>query len=509
SHPNVPALVFADHKLPGSSVNFHGGPIGTGLPVQLIYWGSWWQTKEGSARRTLIDSRTQSLLASDYFSELAQYGIARPSWRGSLICTEPPPPAAFNKDEDQEAVPDLIDDLIDADVFPDPDEGRIAFVVLMPEGFATSIADGAHTSDFDQDFLDRDYYWVAWVRFFNDPELTMRTLSHELVEMFTDPEGDGWYCQRAEVGEIADAAVSGSIKQAAWVNDVRVQAYWSNNHSATVIPVDRDYRARISGTLAVDSATTLTSGTFRPSAAQMALCSIVPDCCFSDRDYSYEVVGRDESITLRLETQRYRAPRAAWTLAGQPISGNGNLKVHVTAETYVGRDAQYGDREVSISYTCSDADLRLGTAATSANFDVQVGCAVTDVSINGNVRVNVIAKPQVTIGFVGIELKEDSTYQDQLKACNKAAHRMFDRTVGGAWRRPRPGEPLELPPGVVAELPAYTRVARYQALRATAVLSRAASRALPEVEATAAHTALVSRAPLLRAAAHAVSRPIG
>jgi hypothetical protein len=41
SHPNVPLLIFNDSTLsPGSTVDFHGGPIGSGMPVQLLFWGA-------------------------------------------------------------------------------------------------------------------------------------------------------------------------------------------------------------------------------------------------------------------------------------------------------------------------------------------------------------------------------------------------------------------------------------------------------------------------------------
>jgi hypothetical protein len=80
SHPNVPVLVFADSILPGFPVQNHGGPGGSGLGVELLFWGDWWNSPEGSARRILIETRAQTLLNTDYFSELKQYGIERPLW---------------------------------------------------------------------------------------------------------------------------------------------------------------------------------------------------------------------------------------------------------------------------------------------------------------------------------------------------------------------------------------------------------------------------------------------
>ena len=91
----------------------------------------------------------------------------------------------------------------------------------------------------------------------------MRTATHELVELFSDPEADGWYADPISSGEIGDLAVSGTTKQSAFVNGAKVTAYWSNRHNATVIPIDRDYRARLVGTVS-PAFTGSEHGKFRP-----------------------------------------------------------------------------------------------------------------------------------------------------------------------------------------------------------------------------------------------------
>lgn len=505
SHPNCPVLIFGDNALPGSSVEFHGGPIGTDLPVQLIYWGEWWNSPAGAARRAMITDRTQRLINSDYFSELAQYGVNRPTWRQpAIICTKPYPPGSFTSEDEQHVVPDLIDDLIDDDVFPDPDDERIAFVVLMGDGFTQTIgANGAHMYDFDQDFLERDYYWVAWVRYFagppaEDPEDTSRTMSHELVEMFTNPEGDAWYVGSSANGEIGDAAVSADgTKQSAWVNGARASAYWSNRHAATVLPIDRDYRARIRGAITVTARRTV-SGTFTPDPAESRLCGIVPACCFEDRDYEYTLASRDESVSLHMEALRYYSPVAVWTIGGQPVStGEGTVTVRVTAETYAGRSARYTERAVTIGYQANDSAITLTAKRLDANFDVEVGCSVTESSITGNVKVNVIATPRVTVGFVGVELKLDATYVEQQKACHKALHDIFDRFDSKVWGRPRPGEPVEIDPVVLAAIPAYARVARYEEAREAVALIQAAAHVYDRDQANTVKAALLARVSIL------------
>src|SRR3954447_22397398 len=162
-----PIVIFADHNRDGNTFSFHGGPIAGapgGHPVQLIFWGSWWTTPDGSACRGLFEQRTKDLLATRYFSELTQYGIPHaPVWRGATIVTQPGPPGAADSKGVMRATLDLIDDLLDDDVFPDPDDNpRFAFLVLMPPGFTTTDANGAHWHDYDGDGpFDTDEYWAG------------------------------------------------------------------------------------------------------------------------------------------------------------------------------------------------------------------------------------------------------------------------------------------------------------------------------------------------------------
>ena len=491
SHPDVPLLIFADNILPGPSATFHGGAIGTGLPVQLEFWGDWWYTPDGSARRGMIEARTQAMLSSDYFSELYQYGINRPRWRGAIIVSRPPAPAAFNSTDDEQAVPDLIDSLIDDDVFPDPDDERIAHVVLMPAGFTQNVnANGAHTSDYNYEFpFDKDYYWVAWVRSFgdtpgDDPERVIQSMSHELVELFTDPESDAWYAGNGgSGGEIGDAAVSagGTIKQTAWVNGARVQAYWSNRHAATVIPIDRDYQARIRGAVVQLSNKVVEQGLFLPDPQDQAFCALVPACCLPARDFSYEIMGYEEVARLHVETQRYRQPTYAWTIEGVAVSGSGSKTFNVIAQQFAGRRSQSGPTDVTIAFVVSGSTIEISAPGQNLNFGLAVGCTITDASIEGNVSVNVIATPKVDVGFAGAELILDPIYVNSRAACNQAVSDLFGQRVGhgGISRRPQPGEPVVLDPGIISELPAYTHMTQFQAARTVVLIARMAAMVLP------------------------------
>jgi hypothetical protein len=325
-------------------------------------------------------------------------------------------------------------------------------------------------------------------------------MTHELVEMFTDPEANGWYAGAPENGEIGDAALSaGGVRQTAWVNGAHVTAYWSNQYGATVIPIDRDYRARILGTTRLEHRDVV-NGTFRPDPEDSRLCSLLAECCMKVQDYKLTTVKRDEIVHLRVETERYRQPRIAWTVGGIPITGNGMVSLNVIAGTFVGHLSKFVAKTVSVQCTLADDQLTLRTVGTESNFDVVVGCAVTDGSITGNVKTNVIARPAVTIGFVGVELTVDPDYEGQRAACEKAAARLFkDLGKTTPAGKPKIGDPVELV-GVLGDVPAYARIHQYERARRVIDIARVAHALLPKETAQVLTASLVSDVPALQAA---------
>jgi hypothetical protein len=473
-----------------------------------LFWGDWWLSPEGVDRQSFIISRLQAVIASPYFSELAQYGIQPPHWRGAKVVTRPGAPGSFNSNDDMQAVPDLIDALIDDDVFPDPEDEQIAQIVFMPKGFTQSVgANGAHTSDYNYTFpFDEDYYWVAWVRWFDDVpgesrEDVIRTATHELVELFSDPEADGWYADPIGSGEIGDLAVSAGTKQTAFVNGAEVTAYWSNRHGATVIPIDRDYRARLVGTGSPDYTAT-EHGTFRPDPSESRLCDIVPSCCLQDREFKYSIAKYDDVVKVRVETQRYRAPVVAWMVEGKSVSGAGNVTVNVIAESFSGRRSSFQPQDVVLQYSIANDVLELRANGTKMNFDVTVSCTVRDGSITGNLKTDVIAKPTIDVGFLGAKLTLDPEYERERAACLKDVARMFkERAVGGRPHVPiHPGGPVEIDPGVLNAVPAYARLGQYNQARKALTVAQMASAVLPAAAAKSLVTALLADTPALQAA---------
>jgi hypothetical protein len=225
------------------SLTNNGGSIATGAPVQLIFWGSVWNQEATSPSAGQIVTAVQNVLAGPYMSALRQYGIKRSPLGGATVVTTPGPPYppdTFSGGDIQ----DLIWTLIDDDKFPEPDEGgggNLYFVIMPPNTqYGPGGARGAHSVASDYDFPGgTTNAWVAWIGNNNIGQMTS-TLCHELAEICTDPEGDGWTVDGQsrptnEIGDICnliDAPLDG----------VLVEAYWSQFDNVCLIPTSFSVR---------------------------------------------------------------------------------------------------------------------------------------------------------------------------------------------------------------------------------------------------------------------------
>jgi hypothetical protein len=520
SKPDVPLLIFADHHLDGA-LYFHEGPMAGapgGHPLQLIFWGEWWKGP-GAAKCALVEARTKALLESVYFSELAQYGTRAPNFRGANIVSKPAPPSVSDTPGDlMEEVLDLIDDLIDADVFPDPDDGpRFIFVVLLPDTLTLNFTpEGMHSIGYDIGFpINDDSYWAGWVapKLPVDPptggdKSLMIALSHEVVETLTDPEGDAW-CTDSQLDgrfEISDAGFSvtptNSEIQTAFVNGVHVQSYWSARHNATIIPIDRDYKARLTARVREVTRHVNASGTFRPEPGDSAACSKIPQCCIEDRDYEWRAYAVDEVARITLLTERFRRADASWTVNGESIGASRDLQLELDVETFAGRTPTVAKRTIKLKCTKTASGLEI--KSSGGNFEVIVECAVRERDVTGNLNKSsggLIATPKIRIGFEGSQVLLEDAYVEQRTACIVAMLGRY-QVQYKPDRRIRPEEGINWDPGILfKDLPAYVRPSQYEGIKWLARWARAAQRILDPQQARLAMASL-------RAEARALSRNI-
>jgi hypothetical protein len=217
---------------PSTAFTFNGGAIGTADPVQLLFWGTAWQTAPLAQVANTFVTQVKSILSGPYMSGLLPYGVRRcPFGNARVIASNPPLlPNTFT----DQTVQNLMQTLIDNGTFPEPDEsgGRNLYFVIMPPNTQyqpppnSPNANGAHSSFSSGSGIDPDNVWLAWVG--NNPlGLMTSTFTHELVEMCTDPEPpSSWWINGAKPGctEIGDVC---NLLSTQLNGGATVQSYWS------------------------------------------------------------------------------------------------------------------------------------------------------------------------------------------------------------------------------------------------------------------------------------------
>jgi hypothetical protein len=226
----------------------NGGQVASQQPVWLLFWGPSWHTEPLLTLSNNFTAAVKKILAGPYMSGLRQYGVKRCTFGGTLITASPPPLAPNTYGEG--TVQGVIQPLIDNGTFSEPDEGVaiLPFVIVPPNTiYGPGGAAGAHSFFSTGSIIDADNLGYAWVGYGPLAQMTA-TFSHELAEMCTDafPQS-GWAVPGAPAGcsEIGDFCNGPSKSKL--VNDVFVQAYWSNYDNACLIPTAWSVRRTLAG----------------------------------------------------------------------------------------------------------------------------------------------------------------------------------------------------------------------------------------------------------------------
>jgi hypothetical protein len=207
--------------------------------VQLIFWGAWWNDNPLAQS---VNDALANLLAGPYMTYLAQYDVRRGDIRGVTFAGDSEP-GTFDMSDVKAFILGLIDD----DRLPEPDEQWpiVYAVIVPPPPNATSKDPGLSGANSKTTWVDRDIgdddddpVYCLWAG--NDGTLDFVTtvLSHELVEIATDPnEGDGVRqvgCMGGEC-QIADVPVV-CHNWCDRVRGVNAQAYWSQLDGNGALP---------------------------------------------------------------------------------------------------------------------------------------------------------------------------------------------------------------------------------------------------------------------------------
>ena len=230
-----------------AGLQYSSGPVLSALPVQLLFWGPTWQTEPLLTLSQQFTAAVLTILAGPYMSGLRQYYVRRCTFAGELITASPPPLAPNTYGEGN--VQGVVQALIDAGTFPEPDEsgGAILYFVILPPNtiYGPGGAVGAHSVFSTGSIIDADNAAYAWVGYGPLAQMTS-TFCHELAEMCTDSYPlSGWAVPGgppacSEIGDFCN----GLSKV---VNGVNMQSYWSNYDNACIIPTAWSVRRTLAG----------------------------------------------------------------------------------------------------------------------------------------------------------------------------------------------------------------------------------------------------------------------
>jgi hypothetical protein len=408
-----------------TNVVFHNGWIASAVPVQLLFWGGWWKTDpEGSARKDALITAVQGLLDSPYLWELDQYRAAPATYRGALIVEDPAPPGAFS---DGDAA-DLIWKLIDDGRFPETDEsgGRIGYMIILPKATTHDPADcGAHAAATHTELGGDDLpAWWAWIGY-DTVDGMASCFSHELVELMTSPELDGWHVDMvnpnaSEIGDLCDVTNG-------WVNGVFVRAYWSNRDQRCVIPTE-GRMLRIDGTIAGKQPRQVASGPYSPPVPK-GVDKLLPACHLEGKTYIWTLSEVDETAELDATAEFFYSPGFEWTVAGVKLApGSGRVPITVDVTRQAAGGSSTSSEEVSLAYQTSGSHLELSNDSVAGNMDVLVTVVAYDQA--GAVRPENPMQASVTVSFQGSILSMPD-YDQDIKRCQQAADGLWKATHKG------------------------------------------------------------------------------
>ena len=206
---------------------FHGGQVLTRAKIQLIYWGSSWNNTGNNPDKDSFDNAVRALLNSNYYSKVHQFSnIDFPVCEGSIVNTATPTKDLFFGAD----VVQSVRDVINTGLVPIPTSDlQLVYCVIAPSGAHS--AHGSHIGGehghWPQNNPQFHFLWIL-----NDNNLNNMTgyIGHEIVETITNPNGDGWFSDEGEIGDLCEMFV-GTV-----IPGIIAQRYWSNEDNDCVLP---------------------------------------------------------------------------------------------------------------------------------------------------------------------------------------------------------------------------------------------------------------------------------
>jgi len=399
-----------------TSITYNGGAIVTVCNLELLFWGSFWDTAANPSVNDIIGA-VKDILNSPYLSGLEPFGFQSLSLQGSMIIHSPAPAATYAESD----VADMVWKLIDDGLFkkPQDEDPRTIYMIFAPKtsSFQQTIPNvvvgGEHDDATDLDLIPPEFNhaWIAFVNYTNSLDGLMEVFTHELVETITDPEPpSGYYdnaAQNPNITEIADycSNIYG------WVNGHMVSSYYSKSLLGCIVPTLpflREINLSVQSQL-ISSAEVLT-GTTDPAPAN--------SFCFSG-SYTWILFNEINTYTFSLDVSTYRDPLIVWQINNNDAS-SGTLQVPADPSLDPLISYEFAKLPVynsEIDVAINNNILTVSTKNLQLPATIQVSCSVSENGLPaeyGTLRQTSIITP--VYGWVR---EMDSRFQQDLRACGE------------------------------------------------------------------------------------------
>jgi hypothetical protein len=226
---SVPSILFNNATTTATSDG--GGLVIDHVHVELIFWGSGWNTGQGPTLHSQTEAAVDSITSGPYLSYLSQYrpSIGSGTRVGSVTIDSSSPGSVFH-DQD---VRDMVATNIGNQTLPDPaSDPQLLYVVIPQLGSNSNF--GATHSYLSFGSLLVHYLWTTNVRGFDG---ITYFFSHELAESVSDAEGTAIQVNPRNDfvwNEISDGNEAQSYSYR--LNGYLLQSWFSQADHAFVVP---------------------------------------------------------------------------------------------------------------------------------------------------------------------------------------------------------------------------------------------------------------------------------
>jgi hypothetical protein len=333
----VPSILYS--SMGSRTIVDQGGPILSHMQLDLIFWGSGWNSGGGPGLRTSVQNSATAILNSPYFDGVSQYrGIGHGSLLRSDTITTTNPGATFTTGD----VGTFVTNNINNNTLPSPNGQLLYFVVPQPGSTATGCGcSGRHLAGIASGNRVFPYGFTT-----DDTNISLDTLSvimsHEMAEAVSDPE---W---NISIGGTNQSAFYASPNFGDEIGDGEAQNYTFRVNGALVQSLDSQR----------DRAFIVTNGSTNNFLVSSAGVLSFQEFAFGNNFIEISRVGNGVYATLNSSTAQFEPG----SIHGILVNGlsNDSINIYLTGADAPVTVSSTGRNTVNIGYQSSVQGI-LGT----------------------------------------------------------------------------------------------------------------------------------------------------